>query len=336
MKEKVKALWKLCFDDSDEFVEMYFSLRYTEEVNVAIERENEVISALQMIPYPMTFCGKAVPTSYISGACTHPDFRGGGVMRELLSRSFRRMQNSGIYFSTLIPAEPWLFDYYAKMGYAPVFQYSVQEVVIPEDLSMPEMTVHTLFDYQEEVYRYLNKKLSERPCCIQHTPDDFRAIIADLKISGDHFCVAEMNREIKGVAIVRKEGSQVVVNELFAENQDAKSGLLLYIQKKIGSNPIKQLLPLNDNRGGHSLGMARIIHAEKVLQLYASAFPQIQMKLKLSDQQLPANNGYYDLSHGRCAFSLGQPLGAYPPVVISDLALTILQPLHPYMSLMLN
>ena len=26
LKEQVKALWKICFDDSEEFVEMYFRL----------------------------------------------------------------------------------------------------------------------------------------------------------------------------------------------------------------------------------------------------------------------------------------------------------------------
>ena len=69
MKEKVKALWKLCFDDSDQFIDMYFRLRYKSEINVVIESGNEVISALQMLPYPMSFCGKQVATSYISGAC---------------------------------------------------------------------------------------------------------------------------------------------------------------------------------------------------------------------------------------------------------------------------
>ena len=78
MKEKVKALWKLCFDDSDQFIDMYFRLRYKSEINVVIESGNEVISALQMLPYPMSFCGKQVATSYISGACTHPDFRNRG------------------------------------------------------------------------------------------------------------------------------------------------------------------------------------------------------------------------------------------------------------------
>ena len=67
-KEKVKALWQLCFDDNEEFVEMYFRLRYKNEINIAIESGDEIVSALQMIPYPMTFCGDTVQTSYISGA----------------------------------------------------------------------------------------------------------------------------------------------------------------------------------------------------------------------------------------------------------------------------
>lgn len=58
MKQKIKNLWKLCFNDSEEFVEMYFRLRYHNDVNIAIESGEEVIAALQMLPYPMTFGGK--------------------------------------------------------------------------------------------------------------------------------------------------------------------------------------------------------------------------------------------------------------------------------------
>ena len=67
MREKVKKLWKLCFSDNDEFIDMYFNLRYNSEVNVAIESGDEVIAALQMLPYPITFHGNSVPTAYISG-----------------------------------------------------------------------------------------------------------------------------------------------------------------------------------------------------------------------------------------------------------------------------
>ena len=63
-KEKVKALWQLCFDDNEEFVEMYFRLRYKNEINIAIESGDEIVSALQMIPYPMTFCGDTRPLTF--------------------------------------------------------------------------------------------------------------------------------------------------------------------------------------------------------------------------------------------------------------------------------
>ena len=35
IKEQVKSLWKLCFDDSEAFIELYFRLRYNNEVNCA-------------------------------------------------------------------------------------------------------------------------------------------------------------------------------------------------------------------------------------------------------------------------------------------------------------
>ena len=74
-KDEVKTLWKLCFNDSDEFTDLYFKMRYKDEVNRVIREDGKIISALQMIPYPMTFCDEVISTSYISGACTHPDYR---------------------------------------------------------------------------------------------------------------------------------------------------------------------------------------------------------------------------------------------------------------------
>ena len=92
IREKVKNLWKLCFNDSEEFTELYFRLRYNNDINIAIQSGEEVIAALQMLPYPMTFEGEDIHTAYISGACTHPDYRNRGVMHELLSQAFARMQ----------------------------------------------------------------------------------------------------------------------------------------------------------------------------------------------------------------------------------------------------
>ncbi|CDA84269.1 MULTISPECIES: GNAT family N-acetyltransferase [Bacteroides] len=336
IKEQVKALWKLCFEDSEEFVEMYFKLRYKNEVNVAIQSGDEVISALQMLPYPMTFCGEMVQTSYISGACTHPDFRSKGVMRELLSQSFARMLRNGIQFSTLIPAEPWLFDYYKRMGYATVFQYSVKEMTLPEFIPSKEIAVNVVSKPQDEVYSYLNKKLSERPCCIQHSAEDFQVIMADLPISGGNLFVAKQANEIWGIAIIYKRENCIIINELLAEDKDTEYSLLFAIKQYTGCNHIIQLLPPDKELPQHSLGMARIINAKEVLQIYASAFPEDDMQLEVSDKQLSVNNGYYYLSDGKCRYSAERLPGAHIQTNISELTEKILKKLNPYMSLMLN
>mgnify|MGYP005903981387 FL=1 len=336
IKEQVKALWKLCFEDSEEFVEMYFKLRYKNEVNVAIQSGDEVISALQMLPYPMTFCGEMIQTSYISGACTHPDFRSKGVMRELLSQSFARMLRNGIQFSTLIPAEPWLFDYYKRMGYATVFQYSVKEMTLPEFIPSKEIAVNAVSKPQDEVYSYLNKKLSERPCCIQHSAEDFHVIMADLPISGGNLFVARQANEIRGIAIIYKGENCIIINELLAEDKDTEYSLLFAIKQYTGCNHIIQLLPPDKELPQHSLGMARIINAKEVLQIYASAFPEDDMQLEVSDKQLSVNNGYYYLSDGKCRYSAERLPGAHIQTNISELTEKILKKLNPYMSLMLN
>ena len=66
MKEQVKSLWKLCFpEDSDDFVALYFSSRYTDEINSAITENGRVVSAIKRLPYPMRFNGAVIPVAYI-------------------------------------------------------------------------------------------------------------------------------------------------------------------------------------------------------------------------------------------------------------------------------
>ena len=86
MKEQVKSLWKLCFpEDSDDFVALYFSSRYTDEINRAITENGRVVSALQRIPYPMRFNDAVIPVAYISGRCCDT---GGIYIRSMYSSRF--------------------------------------------------------------------------------------------------------------------------------------------------------------------------------------------------------------------------------------------------------
>ena len=182
IKEQVKALWKLCFTDSDEFTDLYFDLRYKDDINMAVREEGKIISALQMISYPMTFCGETIATSYVSGACTHPDYRSHGAMRRLLRLTHRRMYDDGILLSTLIPAEKWLFGYYAKSGYTPRFGYVMERVNVEKLIPSGSYRVEEEDEASAELYQYFDNRMRERACCMLHSYEDFLVIMADLRL----------------------------------------------------------------------------------------------------------------------------------------------------------
>lgn len=338
IREKVKNLWKLCFNDSEEFTEMYFRLRYRDDINLAIRSGEEVIAALQMLPYPMTFGGEVLPTAYISGACTHPDYRNRGVMGELLSESFARMLHDHVPLSTLIPAEPWLFGYYARSGYAPVFHYAEKEFVASEEGPMPDttFTLELSDEYAADRYEYLNRKLRERPCCIQHTEEDFRVIMADLQLGKGLIGTLRSGKEIRALAVAYPaDGDDWRIGEVVSDTPEAETQLLQLICRELRLPSLRVLVPPTAD-DSHPLGMVRIVHAKTMLQLYAAAHPEEELSIRLTDEQVSTNNGYYYLNNGKCMESAKRLPGSHLALTIGQLAEKIFATSSPYMSLMLN
>ena len=79
-KQQVKDLWRTCFGDSEAFIDLYFDRVYQDDNTLTIERNGQIVSALQMLPYTMTYFGTEISVAYISGACTVPEQRGQGLM----------------------------------------------------------------------------------------------------------------------------------------------------------------------------------------------------------------------------------------------------------------
>jgi predicted acetyltransferase len=337
-KEKIKALWELCFDDTKEFVDMYFRLRYTSGNTLCVESGDEVLSTLQALPYPMTYCGKLLRTTYIYAACTHPDYRGRGVMRHLLEQAFANMARTGVTFSTLIPATPELVDYYASMGYAQVFTYSERRMKLPDFLPSKGIQVKPLTNYSEEAYRYFDRKMRERPCCVQHLPESFRTVLGDLAVSDGIMLVARRGSSIVGILAAYREDGEVKVSEVVSDDKDAEYTLFHALAKHTSCDNLLRIVPAAADTPAKLLGMARVIHAKEALQLYAAAFPDKELQFSLVDKQLAINNGYYYLCHGRCMYTAErlQGTGTYHPITVSELSAQLFDGLYPYMSLMLD
>lgn len=127
IKWQTRALWSLCFGDTEEFMKLYFTRKYTPERNSCLVRDGRVVAALQRLPYRMMFGGEVVPVAYVSGVCTQPECRGKGLMTELMGQAHRKMYVDGCLFSLLIPADEGLFAFYHRFGY-----YTCPGVALPK------------------------------------------------------------------------------------------------------------------------------------------------------------------------------------------------------------
>lgn len=137
--EQLKSLWKSLFGDTEAFISLFFHEVVCEENIRVLEEKGRILSALYMLPYPFRIWNQEVTASYISGAGTLPEAQGRGLMRRLLIDSFKEMEHRQIPLSILIPAEPWLYGFYEKSGYATVFAYN-QQVYPPKDRSLLSTT----------------------------------------------------------------------------------------------------------------------------------------------------------------------------------------------------
>lgn len=338
IKEQVRQLWKQCFSDSDEFIELYFRMRYTDELNSYIESDGKVVAALQRLPYPMTCGEKVLSTSYISGACTHPAYRNQGIMKLLLAEAHRRMYEDGVVLSTLIPAEEWLKAYYAKSGYAVCFQqgtklltrerFSVDNFGCP--LLLKDINLDTKLP--AAVFSFFDALQKKQDCRILHTAADLQVVLADLKLSGGKLWAGYKEEKLEALCFCLYENGRLSVKELLCAHVATQQEMLSSLFRLEEVDAIEMPAPLAECTD--DLGMARVIDVPSALDLVARSHSPLYLQV-VGDEAIPENNGFYNLENGSCSCGY-RPGQEYRQLPIEELPHWFFKGHRPYMNLMLN
>lgn len=270
-KQQLIELWRLCFDDTEDFIQLYFDRVYTEENALTIEVNGAIVSALQMIPYTMGFCDSELTVSYIAGACTHPEHRGKGYMGELLNEAFRIMRQRNYDLTALIPANSSLFEYYRRYGYTEIFDYSLIEEELPEVLIPNEGIQLTAIDEKsaelEKIYAYFDRKLKERACCVLHTKDDFITSVIEFRQDAGETILAVQGGQPVGMAFLYPAIDRVYMKEFVYDNAHIRAILLQEILLHYRMTKIQYVAPpqLPDT---HRLGMGMVLNRERSSRLW--------------------------------------------------------------------
>lgn len=119
----LKKIWQISFGDSAAYIDYFFSkLMQPENTLVYCESNHTPAAMLFLLPAELVLQGQSLPVQYIYAACTLPECRGRGYMKQLIDAASALGKSRGIYQTILVPAEESLFAYYEKNGYRNYFK----------------------------------------------------------------------------------------------------------------------------------------------------------------------------------------------------------------------
>lgn len=176
MLPTLRDMWKTCFGDSDEYLDIFFRYKYQDNNTLVYIAEGETVASLYMLPYTITFYGQKVPFTYLMGLCTLPEHRNKGYMGKLIWEAHRIINERQIALSILIPAEKRLFDYYNKFGYEQVFDKGNELIPLRKILDENRNI--------DKAYHIFDAMYKDKDFCVQKSKVDFEAITLEYKSDG--------------------------------------------------------------------------------------------------------------------------------------------------------
>ena len=205
--ENLKALWNTAFDDSKESLDYFFKNTISPERVLAVFEDGKPVSALYMLESDILIDKKEYSAYYIYAVCTHPDFRGKGLMKSLFEELFKVGKSRNIDYLFLVPEEEYLFNIYEKLGFKNGFSYS-EETLSRKDFNCIENIKNQKLTYEK--YRDIIKENPKTVPVAVLKESTFNSFFNS--VSGE---VKIASVENEGYALYEETGEKLTVFELF-------------------------------------------------------------------------------------------------------------------------
>lgn len=298
LKSEVMQMWKICFGDSDEFIDLYFRTKYRNENTLVKMVDGEAVASLQMIPYEMTFGDGRISTIYISGACTLPEKRNNGYMKELMNAAFIEMKKRDVVLTTIIPQNKELSGFYKKMGYTDMFDVRKEKIQLPVNADIFGFEIKKAkIEDAPAVSEYCNRISENRDLMVLKTQTDWEAVFEDYFLAKGNIYLTYLGNQLAGVCFTSIKDNTLQIKNLLADNSLAKRAILSFIAFDYSISEAV-LVTDDDSPECEPSGMARITDVEKILSLYAEKYSNFNFSVKVTDKQADWNNNTYHIISG--------------------------------------
>lgn len=302
-KEQTRQLWCTCFNDSEDFQDIYFEEKYADERNYTLQPNGTVVATLQLLPYRMTFYAGVLHAGYVSGLAVHPDERGKGLAARLLRQAHQELARQGGTFSFLIPSNDELRHFYERPEHGAYWTATFrQEVELTADEPIDERVEITQPDeWGTDLYVFYRTNTSY-DFMLHPSEQDFFAALETCDLDDGYVLVARRHHRIMGICLATPEADgRLIVRSLLVVNNGVKSAFVRRLRQLAGVEKVYARVPSPGGlKAAKPYAMARVISVERLFRAVLRAYPDFQLHIGVDgDLDIPINNGYYLLENGR-------------------------------------
>lgn len=222
-------------------------------------------------------------------------------MTELMSQALRQSYKRGDVVCTLIPANDGLYRFYENLGFSPAFHINLERYSSAHTFTPSGQYTATDASSADGAYTLFQEMMMQRPCCIQHSREQWQHILKDISIDGGcAYILSDADgNEAAVVFAIPVDNTSVRITDVLARDSDARLGALSLIRKKYGNLPIEVYGYFDAPQGIDTIrGSMRIINVYMLLRSLAASYPELKANIKVYDPILGQNSHIYTIDRG--------------------------------------
>lgn len=297
-EQALKKLWKICFQDSDEFIEWFFKNRFIPDLCICLEENEQIVTAMYAYPLHIKLRGVIVPSAMLCGFCTHPDFRHKGYLRRCFHQLMQTLSNHSIAMTVLTPVRENGYDEYGHHSSTlsqyltftakdiPNSETNFEKLDLQKDAGALFWAYH---DFSQSYSGMVSRSMSDMALkCADYLSDFAQCICIKSKGKIEAYCIYYISdKMITAAETVAQSPSQYeqIIFSLSKLYPDFQITLKLPADIQITIPGIKSVLKPQAN--------SAVSDASKLLELVGKQLPYC---VRITDTIITKNNGVFSFS----------------------------------------